>query len=66
MDEICNGLPTPIDEWILSRLTKMVESANRGMANSDFHVVTAALKDFLYFDFCDVYLVSKLLFVSFH
>ncbi|KAJ8954030.1 hypothetical protein NQ318_004323 [Aromia moschata] len=52
---------SPMDKWILSRLSFMVDTVNEGLENFDFHVSTAALKNFLYYDFCDVYLVSKFL-----
>lgn len=49
----------PMDRWILSRLSAMVETVDEAIGKYDFHVATGALKDFLYYDFCDVYLVSK-------
>ena len=49
----------PMDRWALSRLTHMVQKARSGMESHDFHVATAAIKDFMYYEFCDVYLVSK-------
>ncbi|XP_044269829.1 valine--tRNA ligase-like [Tribolium madens] len=45
-----------MDRWILSKLSGMVDVCQRGMHNHDFHLVTAAIKEFLYFQFCDVYL----------
>nr|XP_023015445.1 valine--tRNA ligase-like [Leptinotarsa decemlineata] len=45
-----------MDKWILSRLTFMVDTVNRGLENFDFYVATTALKNFLYYEFCDVYL----------
>ncbi|EFA00421.1 valine--tRNA ligase [Tribolium castaneum] len=45
-----------MDRWILSKLSGMVDVCRQGMHNHDFHQVTAAIKEFLYFQFCDVYL----------
>lgn len=47
-----------MDKWILSRLSCMVNRVNDAVGNYDFYVATTALKDFLYYDFCDVFLVS--------
>lgn len=47
-----------MNKWILSRLSRMTDSVNEGIRTYDFHVATKALKDFLYYDFCDVFLVS--------
>ncbi|KAG5898253.1 hypothetical protein JTB14_029631 [Gonioctena quinquepunctata] len=45
-----------MDKWILSRLTFMVDTVDQALENFDFHVATSALKNFLYYEFCDVYL----------
>lgn len=59
---------TLMDKWVLSRLSFMVDTVNDGLSGYSFHVSAAALKNFLYYDFCDVYLVSfvslKTIFVS--
>lgn len=47
-----------MNKWILSRLSRMVDTVNGAIGVYDFHVATKALKDFLYSDFCDVFLVS--------
>ncbi|CAH1987427.1 unnamed protein product, partial [Acanthoscelides obtectus] len=47
---------TLMDRWILSRISVMVDEVNSGLENYNFHVSTSALKNFLYYDFCDVYL----------
>lgn len=47
-----------MDRWILSRMTEMVDRVSHGIENYDFHVATSSLKNFLYYEFCDVYLVS--------
>ncbi|KAK5640482.1 hypothetical protein RI129_011293 [Pyrocoelia pectoralis] len=47
-----------MDKWILSRLSKMVKNVNEAIENNEFHLATASLKNFLYYDFCDVYLES--------
>lgn len=46
------------DRWILSRLSYMVTEANHALENNDLHIATAVLKSFIYYDFCDIYLVS--------
>lgn len=47
---------TYFDKWILSRLAEMVEQVNQAMDNYDFHLATKALRNFIYNEFCDVYL----------
>lgn len=47
-----------IDKWILSRLCRMLSTVQRGVESYDFYLATTALKNFLYYEFCDVYLVS--------
>ncbi|KAF5299665.1 hypothetical protein FQA39_LY11460 [Lamprigera yunnana] len=44
------------DRWILSRLSRMVSNVNGALEQNEFHVAVAALKNFLYYEFCDVYL----------
>jgi valyl-tRNA synthetase len=45
-----------MDRWILSRLSHLVQVSKESLQMYDFHVTTASIKDFLYFNFCDVYL----------
>lgn len=47
-----------IDQWILSRLSLMVDEVNHGLHKNNFNNVTAAIKNFFYYEFCDVYLVG--------
>ena len=47
-----------MDEWILSRLSAAVESANAGFENYDFVKVTTSVYNFWLYELCDVYLVS--------
>lgn len=47
-----------MNKWILSRLCKTVDCVNDAIEIYDFHVASKALKEFLYYDFCDVFLVS--------
>ncbi|GJQ88055.1 hypothetical protein Trydic_g12976 [Trypoxylus dichotomus] len=47
---------TKIDKWMLSRISFMVEVVNQNMKKYDFHIVTNALKNCLYYEFCDIYL----------
>lgn len=47
---------TDMDLWILSRLGSTIKVLKHSIENYNFHQTTAALKTFLYNDFCDVYL----------
>lgn len=49
-----------MDRWILSRMSDMVVRVNAAFENYDFNIATSCLKNFLYYDFCDVYLVSSI------
>jgi len=44
------------DRWILSKLQKATEEANKGMLNYDFGSATTAIYSFFLYDLCDVYL----------
>lgn len=48
---------TIIDCWILSRLSLMVNIVNDAFTQRDFHKAIVAIKQFLYYEFCDFYLV---------
>lgn len=53
-------LPTEfstIDEWILSRLARMVETVNDELDKKNFSKAVRAIKEFVYYEFCDYYLV---------
>ncbi|XP_055840606.1 valine--tRNA ligase [Episyrphus balteatus] len=45
-----------MDKWILSRLADTLEVCENSLENYNFHTATAALKNFFYTNFCDVYL----------
>ncbi|KAF3422053.1 hypothetical protein E2986_01130 [Frieseomelitta varia] len=45
-----------IDQWILSRLSLMINEVNDSFSQRDFHQVVASMKQFLYYEFCDYYL----------
>nr|XP_022920244.1 valine--tRNA ligase [Onthophagus taurus] len=47
-----------MDKWILSKLSGMVKIVNDSMERYEFHNATAALKNFIYYEFCDIYLES--------
>ncbi|XP_072386333.1 probable valine--tRNA ligase, cytoplasmic [Diabrotica undecimpunctata] len=47
---------TDVDYWILSKLTFMIDKVIDGIEDFDFYICTNALKNFLYFEFCDIYL----------
>lgn len=47
------------DLWILSRLAETLKICNDSFENYNFHSATGALKNFLYSNLCDVYVVSK-------
>lgn len=53
-----------MDLWILSRLGNTIETINQCMENYNFHLATAALKNFLYFNFCNVYLETTKDFIA--
>lgn len=48
---------TIIDQWILSRLSLMINIVNDSFMQRDFHKAIASMKQFLYYEFCDFYLV---------
>lgn len=52
---------TTLDSWILSRLSLMVEEVNTGFMERNFYKAVAAIKQFIYYEFCDIYLVRLLL-----
>ncbi|KAL1130732.1 hypothetical protein AAG570_011973 [Ranatra chinensis] len=52
------GTESPMDLWMLSRLSAAVESCNRGFSSYDFPVATKACYNLWLYDLCDVYLES--------
>lgn len=48
---------TSIDEWILSRLAWMVETVNIELDKKNFYKAVRAIREFIYYEFCDYYLV---------
>lgn len=50
---------TTIDEWILSRLAWMVETVNNEFEKKNFSKAVRAIKEFIYYEFCDYYLVRS-------
>ncbi|KAL0106283.1 hypothetical protein PUN28_016182 [Cardiocondyla obscurior] len=44
-----------LDRWILSRLSRMVGIVNDAFAERNFHKAIAAIRQFLYYEFCDFY-----------
>ncbi|XP_025987629.1 valine--tRNA ligase, mitochondrial isoform X2 [Solenopsis invicta] len=44
-----------LDHWILSRLSWMVGIVNDAFAERNFHKAIAAIRQFLYYEFCDFY-----------
>lgn len=46
-----------LDQWILSRLSWMVEIVNNAFAERNFHKAIAAIRQFLHYEFCDFYVV---------
>lgn len=54
------------DRWILSRLGTCVADCNMGFKKYNFRLLTTALYQFWYYEFCDVYLESsKPVFIGF-
>lgn len=47
-----------LDRWILSRLSWMVETVNSAFAERNFHKAIAAIRQFLHYEFCDLYVVQ--------
>lgn len=45
-----------MDRWILSRLGNMKKTVKAAIVNYNFHLATAAIKDFFYDEFCNVYI----------
>lgn len=50
-----NGNLCTLDRWILSRLSWMVETVNDALAERNFHKAVAAIRQFLHYEFCDLY-----------
>ena len=48
---------TIVDKWILSRLSWMVESVNDAFEKKEFNRAIRAIKQFVYFEFCDYFVV---------
>jgi len=48
-----------LDRWILSRLSRMVEHVNDAFAERNFHKAVAAIRQFIYYEFCDLYVVKS-------
>jgi len=48
-----------LDKWILSRLSRMVEHVNGALAEKNFHKAVAAIRQFIYYEFCDLYVVKS-------
>jgi len=53
-----SGHESPMDLWILSKLSAAVKSANEGFESYDFPQVTTAVYNFWLYELCDVYLES--------
>ena len=54
-----------MDQWILSRLSAAVESANAGFQAYDFVKVTTSVYNFWLYELCDIYLVRFLYIFSY-
>ncbi|PSN35861.1 Valine--tRNA ligase [Blattella germanica] len=50
------GNETPMDLWMLSRITAAVESCGKGFETYDFSMATTACYNFWLYELCDVYL----------
>lgn len=46
-----------IDQWILSRLAWMVHIVNKELEQKNFNKAVMAIKEFLYYEYCDYYIV---------
>lgn len=49
----------PENRWIMSRCAVTVAECNDSLDKADFHVLTRALREFMYTNLCDVYLVCN-------
>ena len=58
-DRLGSAKSSLTDEWILSKCAFAVKEVNEHFENHDFHLVTRAIRRFLYSNVCDVYLVKK-------
>lgn len=45
-----------IDQWILSRMAMMVDNVNQAFEQKNFYKAIIAIKQFFYYEFCDIYL----------
>lgn len=45
-----------MDQWILSRLAKTFSTSESAINNFNLHFATKSLKNFFYYNFCDIYL----------
>ena len=52
-----------MDRWILSQCTETISSVNASLTSGDFHFVTRSIRNFLYSNVCDVYLVSWTIYI---
>lgn len=48
---------TVIDQWILSRLGWMIETVNNALDQKNFYKAVTAIKEFIYYEYCDYYVV---------
>lgn len=48
-----------LDCWILSRLAHMVKIVNDSLSEKSLHKASSAIKQFLYYEFCDYYIVRS-------
>ncbi|XP_047134563.1 valine--tRNA ligase isoform X1 [Hydra vulgaris] len=51
-----HGCESPMDKWILSRLSAAANASNEGFKTYDFPKCTTALYNFWLYDLCDLYL----------
>lgn len=49
---------TVIDQWILSRLSRLVETVNHELDDKNFYRAVSAIREFVHYEFCDYYVVS--------
>ena len=51
-----SGSESPMDRWILSRLSNAIKTCQEGFADYDFPGITTACYNFWLYELCDVYL----------
>lgn len=57
LTEVSQTVTSQLDLWIISRLSHAESTINSAIQSADFCIATSAIKQFLYAELCDIYLV---------